>query len=150
VSFSKLVSYSNAFRYRVSIAILRMANGLDYSFVIPNINGHPNQAFEHSNTPSVNNLNVVSSTIMHVNSNLELAAMGRNGSSKAPAPGLKNYFQSLFFGFMKIFLKVLFNQNHKLSFLKTCRRKFSIQLISSMTNSRKEQSTFGGFMMTVD
>lgn len=63
-----------------------MPNGLDYSYAIPHVNGTPNPGYEHSNTPSINNLNVTS-TIMHVNSNLELASVGNNPVSKTP--GLK-------------------------------------------------------------
>jgi hypothetical protein len=79
-----LSSSSNAFQYRVSIAILRMANGLDFSYVIPDMNGTPNQGFERSNNPSMNNLNVVSSNLMHVNSSLELSSMTSNQGLKAP------------------------------------------------------------------
>lgn len=69
---------SNAFQYRVSIAILRMPTGLDFSFAIPHIDGNSNIAFDHSNGSSINNLNVVSSNIMHVDSNMELSSMANN------------------------------------------------------------------------
>lgn len=63
-----------------------MPNGLDYSYVIPTSqsNGMSNPAFERS---SSDNLTVVSSKIMHIDSNLNLTAM--NPSPEASQPGRK-------------------------------------------------------------
>lgn len=72
--------FSNAFIYRTAIAILRMPNGLDYSFILPQPNGGANHAFEHSNNSSSNNLHVASSRIMHVDSNMNLPDIDSNPS----------------------------------------------------------------------
>lgn len=63
-----------------------MPNGLDYSFVIPQTNGALNAAYEHS-VPE--NLNVVSSRFMHVDSNLNISAMNTDPSPNTSQPGEK-------------------------------------------------------------
>lgn len=76
---------SNAFIYRVSIAILRMPNGLDYSFTLPApVVGATNLAFDRSSTDDVRN---GATNFMHVDSNLNLAQINNNPHGGA-APNL--------------------------------------------------------------
>lgn len=62
-----------------------MPNGLDFSYAIPQVNGSTNYGYEH---PSMDNLRVTSSKIMHVDSNLNIRglAIDPNPDSK-PKPG---------------------------------------------------------------
>jgi hypothetical protein len=68
-----------------------MPQGLDFSFAIPQVDGSSNYAFDHSNASSLNNLNVVSSNIMPVNSNMNVSEMD-NGYLSPPSElrGMKN------------------------------------------------------------
>lgn len=67
-----------------------MPNGLDYSFVIPQSSGHLNTAYQKSIS---DNLNVVSSRIMHVDSNLNISSMNVDPSPNSSQPGEKNYVE---------------------------------------------------------
>jgi hypothetical protein len=68
--------------YRIAIAILRMPTGLDFSFAVKanGTEGHYNDGFDHFTEP-MSRLDVVSSKIMHANSNLDLSGMNSNGNS---------------------------------------------------------------------
>lgn len=77
---------SNAFDYRVAIAILRLPNGLDYSFLKPEyIPAAPYKniatCYDNPIAISNDNLSVKPSKLMHVDSNLNLEAMDHSNSN---------------------------------------------------------------------
>lgn len=123
------ITTSHAFLYRVSIAILRMPLSLDYSHVIPQVNGATNLAYEHSST---DNLRVTSSKFMHIDSNLNIRGLAMDASPiNGTPPGEMNMLKSL-----NIFKHLLCHQlryqerTHKRRITlcrENCRRKWSTQ-----------------------
>lgn len=80
-----LLFSSNAFNCRVAIAILRLPNGLDFSFLSPNyIPAAPNNKIASYDNPvaiSNEHLFVKPSKLMHVDSNLNLESMDQSNSN---------------------------------------------------------------------
>lgn len=130
-----------------------MPNGLDYSFVLPQINGTPNQAYEHSNNASTDNLQVASSKIMHVNSNLDLTKIDPNPSPQTQRPICKlKYVWMLRTFSWNDFQQLRESKLPKITkpFRMSFRKKSLSRWTFSAQSTASRQSMYGGCTTTVD